>query len=287
MRRWMTRTPRTVLAASTAALLTLGACSSATATEDRRTATPDATPGAEAEAEPRAAFWTPEPGTDWQWQLIGTVDTSVDVPVYDIDGFDNSASVVSGLHAQGRKVICYISVGSFEDWRPDAGDFPAEVLGAPLDEWEGEQWLDIRALDVLEPLMAARFDMCAEKGFDAIEPDNMDGYINDSGFPLTKDDQLAYNRMIADLAHERGLSVGLKNGVDQVTELVDVFDFTVNEECAYYNECHKVAPFIEAGKAVFHVEYEMTTDEFCPVTQPLNFSSMLKNWDLDAWRETC
>ncbi|MFB4194627.1 endo alpha-1,4 polygalactosaminidase [Streptomyces carpaticus] len=276
----MSRTPLTALAASTAALLTLGACSSATATEDRGAPTPNAAPGT-------SGFWTPEPGTDWQWQLIGTVDTSVDVPVYDIDGFDNSAAVVSGLHEQGRKVICYISVGSFEDWRPDAGDFPEEVLGAPLDEWEGEQWLDIRALDVLEPLMAARFDMCAEKGFDAIEPDNMDAYINDSGFPLTKDDQLAYNRMIADLAHDRGLSVGLKNGVDQVTELVEHFDFTVNEECAYYNECHKVAPFIEAGKAVFHVEYELTTDEFCPVTQPLNFSSMLKNWDLDAWRETC
>ncbi len=286
MRRRMSRTPLTVLAASAAALLTLGACSSATATEDRGAAPPDAAAGTDA-ASGTAEFWTPEPGTDWQWQLIGTVDTSVDVPVYDIDGFDNSAAVVSGLHEQGRKVICYISVGSFEDWRPDAGDFPEEVLGAPLDEWEGEQWLDIRALDVLEPLMAARFDMCAEKGFDAIEPDNMDAYINDSGFPLTKDDQLAYNRMIADLAHERGLSVGLKNGVDQVTELVDLFDFAVNEECAYYNECHKVAPFIEAGKAVFHVEYELTTDEFCPVTQPLNFSSMLKNWDLDAWRETC
>ncbi|CAL9445525.1 hypothetical protein SUDANB171_02320 [Streptomyces sp. enrichment culture] len=285
MRRWMSRKPLTVLAASAATLLTLSACSAANATEDRenRAGEPSASQDTAAEQE----FWTPEPGTDWQWQLIGTVDTSVDVPVYDIDGFDNSAAVVDTLHSDGRKVICYISVGSWEDWRPDAGDFPDSVIGNPLDEWEGEQWLDIRQLDVLGPLMAARFDMCADKGFDAIEPDNMDGYINDPGFPLTKEDQIAYNLMISELAHERGLSVGLKNGVDQVPELVDAFDFSVNEECAYYKECGKVSPFIEAGKAVFHVEYEMTTEEFCPVTQPLGFSSLQKNWDLDAWRATC
>ncbi|MFI9462334.1 endo alpha-1,4 polygalactosaminidase [Streptomyces xiamenensis] len=281
----MSRKPLTVLAASAATLLTLSACSAANATEDRenRAGEPSASQDTAAEQE----FWTPEPGTDWQWQLIGTVDTSVDVPVYDIDGFDNSAAVVDTLHGDGRKVICYISVGSWEDWRPDAGDFPDSVIGNPLDEWEGEQWLDIRQLDVLGPLMAARFDMCADKGFDAIEPDNMDGYINDPGFPLTKEDQIAYNLMISELAHERGLSVGLKNGVDQVPELVDAFDFSVNEECAYYKECGKVSPFIEAGKAVFHVEYEMTTEEFCPVTQPLGFSSLQKNWDLDAWRATC
>lgn len=285
MRRWMSRKPLTVLAASAGTLLTLSACSAANANEDRenRAGEPTASQDAAAERE----FWTPEPGTDWQWQLIGTVDTSVDVPVYDIDGFDNPAAVVDTLHSEGRKVICYISVGSWEDWRPDAGDFPDSVIGNPLDEWEGEQWLDIRQLDTLRPLMAARFDMCADKGFDAVEPDNMDGYINDPGFPLTKEDQVAYNLMISELAHERGLSVGLKNAVDQVPELVDAFDFAVNEECAYYKECGKVSPFIEAGKAVFHVEYEMTTEEFCPVTQPLGFSSLQKNWDLDAWRATC
>ncbi|WP_129840917.1 endo alpha-1,4 polygalactosaminidase [Streptomyces sp. RFCAC02] len=232
-------------------------------------------------------WWRPAAGTDWQWQLTGEIDTSVDAPVYDIDGFETDASVVDGLHADGRKVICYINVGAFEDWRPDAADFPDEVIGNDLAEWEGERWLDVRRLDVLEPIMAARFDMCAEKGFDAVEPDNMDGYDNDPGFPLTRADQIAYNRMIADLAHERGLAVGLKNGLDQIDELVDDFDFSVNEECAHYEECELLTPFIEAGKPVFHVEYEMTTDEFCPITQPLGFSSLAKNWDLDPWRETC
>ncbi|CAM5362658.1 endo alpha-1,4 polygalactosaminidase [Streptomyces hirsutus] len=162
--------------------------------------------------------WQPRPGTDWQWQLSGRLDTSVDVPVYDIDGFDHSGDTVARLHRDGRKVICYLSTGAGEDFRPDAGDFPDEVIGRG-NGWEGERWLDIRRTDVLEPIMAERFDMCRDKGFDAVEPDNMDGYRNRTGFPLTAADQLRYNRLIARLAHERGLAVGLKNDLDEIPQL--------------------------------------------------------------------
>ena len=55
--------------------------------------------------------------------------------MYDIDLFDNDASVVAALHAQGRKVVCYISVGTWEDWRPDAGDFSAPVMGKGYEGW--------------------------------------------------------------------------------------------------------------------------------------------------------
>ncbi|RBM18599.1 endo alpha-1,4 polygalactosaminidase [Streptomyces sp. PT12] len=231
-------------------------------------------------------LWRPEPGLDWQWQLNGTLDPDVDVPVYDIDGFDHGADVVDALHGRGVRVICYINVGAWEDWRPDAADFPGELRGLG-NGWEGERWLDIRERDVLRPLLAERFDMCAEKGFDAVEPDLVDGYLNDTGFPLTAGDQLAYNRMVSELARERGLSVGLKNDLDQIPELLDDFDFAVNEECAAFGECERLRPFIEAGKAVFHVEYELAADEFCAETTALGLSSLVKRWDLDAWRETC
>jgi hypothetical protein len=232
------------------------------------------------------ARWRPEPGTQWQWQLSGRLDTSVDVPVYDIDGFDHSADTVAELHDDGRKVICYLSTGAWEDWRPDAETFPDSVLGKG-NGWEGERWLDIRETDVLEPLMAARIDMCADKGFDAVEPDNMDGYRNRTGFPLKAADQLRYNRLIARLAHERGLAVGLKNDLDQIPELVDDFDFAVNEQCAQFEECDDLTPFIEAGKAVFHVEYERETGDFCPEARRLELSSLLKKWELGAWRKAC
>ncbi|MFB8753114.1 endo alpha-1,4 polygalactosaminidase [Streptomyces parvulus] len=242
--------------------------------------------GEGADGADRGDHWRPRPGTAWQWQLSGKLDTSVDVPVYDIDGFDHPKATVAGLHDDGRKVICYLSTGAWEDLRPDAGRFPESVLGKG-NGWEGERWLDVRATDVLEPLMAERLDMCREKGFDAVEPDNMDGYRNETGFPLTADDQLRYNRLIADLAHERGMAVGLKNDLDQIPELVDDFDFAVNEQCAQYGECADNLPFIEAGKAVFHVEYELPTERFCAESREMRLSSMLKKYELGAEREAC
>ena len=114
--------------------------------------------------------------------------------VFDIDGQDNSAAIVSELHEAGTKVICYVDVGTWEPGRSDSSAFPASVQGNGVDGWPGEKWLDIRQLSALEPIMKARMKMCRQKGFDAIEPDNIDGYTNTTGFPLTARDQLAYNR---------------------------------------------------------------------------------------------
>ncbi|SFX07871.1 endo alpha-1,4 polygalactosaminidase [Streptomyces atratus] len=230
--------------------------------------------------------WRPGPGIGWQWQLSGRLDPTVDVPVYDIDGFDHKASVVDDLHRRGRKVICYLSTGAWEDFRPDAGKFPASVRGRS-NGWEGEYWLDIRRTDVLEPLMERRIEMCADKGFDAVEPDNMDGYRNRTGFPLTAADQLRYNRLIARIAHRHGLAVGLKNDLGQIPELEPDFDFAVNEQCAQYEECGELTPFVKAGKAVFHVEYELPVSRFCAESRRLGLSSLLKKYELGVEREEC
>ena len=237
-------------------------------------------------ASPVATRWVPRPGTPWQWQLTTPVDTSVDAEVYDIDGVEAGADTVATLHRAGRTVICYVNAGAAEDFRPDHAAFPDDVQGGP-DGWNGERLLDIRRLDVLAPIMAARFDMCRQKGFDGVEADLVDGYVQDSGFPLTAADQLTYNRMLADLAHERGLSIGLKNDLDQVAELVDEFDFAVNEQCFQYEECDRLAPFVRAGKAVFTAEYELEPADFCPAARAAGFSSMQKRTNLDAWRRPC
>ena len=156
-------------------------------------------------------WWQPDVDTTWQWQLGGPIDTSIDAEMYDLDLFETDASVVRALKDQGRAVICYISVGSWEDWRPDADKFPAEVIGKNYSGWPGEKWLDIRQIDQLAPILGARLDMCAAKGFAGVEPDNIDAYTNNTGFPLTFADQLAFNTWLADEAHARGLSIGLKN----------------------------------------------------------------------------
>lgn len=203
------------------------------------------------------SIYQPEPGVTFHWQLQGTINTGVDVDIYDIDLEDTDESTIADLQAAGRKVICYFSAGSYEEWRADEADFPAAVRGNDLDDWEGEQWLDIRSDDVRE-IMAARLDMARDKGCDGVEPDNVDGYSNDTGFPLTYADQLSYNRFLASEAHDRNLSIALKNDLDQIEDLVDDFDFAVNEECYQYDECDALAPFIDADKAVLHVEYDET-----------------------------
>jgi hypothetical protein len=84
------------------------------------------------------------------------------------------------------------------------------VLGSGLEDWPGEKWLDVRQIDTLAPIMRSRLDLCKSKGFDAVEADHVDGYSNSSGFPLSAEDQLRYNRFLASKAHARGLSIGLK-----------------------------------------------------------------------------
>lgn len=237
---------------------------------------------------------TLEVGNSWHWQLQGDLNTGYDVDLYDIDLFDTDTQIIDDLKAQGRVVICYFSAGSWEDWRDDADDFEQAALGNPLDGWPGEKWLDVRASS-LEAVMEARLDLAAEKGCDGVEPDNVDGYANDSGFPLSGNDQLAYNRFLASAAHERGLLIGLKNDLDQISELVAEFDFAVNEECYEYDECERLTPFIEAGKPVLHAEYAETLVNdsearalFCDEMVALGLSSMVLPLELDdSFRFVC
>ena len=231
-------------------------------------------------------LWRPAVGVSWQIQLSGVVDLSVSASVFELDGFDTSASQVQALHGSGRRAVCYFSAGSWEDWRPDAGSYPASVLGAS-NGWPGERWLDIRQIAVLKPILDRRLQMCRDKGFDAVDPDNVDGYANRSGFALTAADQLAFNRWLAAEVHAFGMSVGLKNDLDQVPDLVGAFDFAVNEQCFEYAECAALAPFPAAGKAVLQIEYSTDPTSYCPDSRARGLSSVKKNLDLGVYRRSC
>jgi len=194
--------------------------------------------------------------------------------VYDIDGEYNSGATVAELHRRGKKAICYFDAGVYETYRSDAARFTAKspkIYGNADPGWNGSYWLDIRRVDELAPIMKSRIEMCRQKGFDAVEPDEITGWSNNSGFPLTYQDQLAYNRAIAGWVHDAGMSVLLKGDLEQAHDLVTNFDFTLNEECFQYDECTSVSNdgpgadgrdypglqlFVQAGKAVFVAEYQ-------------------------------
>jgi hypothetical protein len=255
--------------------------------------------------------WHPGLETRWQYQLQGVkqygstggINVSIaavpytggpPVPpdAFDIDLYvdpaisgDNDTVdtvAVEAIHAQGGHAICYVDAGTWERWRPDADSFPDSVKGR-RNGWPGERWLDIRRIDVLLPLMEARVTKCDKSGFDAVEFDNVDGAFNRTGFPLKPKDQLTFNAALANTAHTHGLSVGLKNDVDagQVDALLPYFDFSVDEQCFQYHECSVLRAFVDAGKAVFNVEYRGEPSGFCPdMNGAFDFNSAAKRKSL-------
>lgn len=230
-----------------------------------------------------AGRWAPGPTTAaWQWQLQGKVDTDVSACVDEVDGFETSKATVTALHRNGVKVICYLDVGSWEEYRPDAGQFPKSVLGNVYEGFPEERWLDIRQFHKFAPIMEKRIAMCARKGFDGVEPDNIAGWENKTGFPLTRADQRRYNLWIARQVHKRGMAVALKNDPKQAKELLGAFDFAVVEECFQYDECASFKPFIAAGQAVFEAEYELPPSKFCAEAKSLGFSAIRKGLELFA-----
>lgn len=282
------------------AALLLSGCSSSDSS-DTNSADPDTTPGSSTpdtpavDAIPSVATWYQPPvDITWQWQLSGPVNTSYDVGLYDVDLFDVDIAQISQLQSEARRVICYFSAGSYEQWRPDADQFSDQVLGNALDGWPGERWLDIRDATV-RSIMQQRLNMAVEKGCTGVEPDNVDGYNNDTGFDLSAEDQLDFNRFLASEAHARNLSIGLKNDLEQIAELVNRFDFAVNEQCFEFDECALLQPFIDAGKAVLNAEYDanlstdmMARDALCQAAQSMQFSTLILPLELDdAFRLSC
>jgi len=231
--------------------------------------------------------WQPSAQTIWQIQFAGKIDLTVDADAFDLDMVETTARQVDRLHGSGRAAVCYINAGAWENWRPDAGKYPAAVKGKALDGWPGERWLDVRRIDVLGPILETRLDQCRAKGFDGVEFDNIEGYTNPTGFNLTRADQLAFNRWLADAAHDRGLAVGLKNALGLAVELEPKFDFAIVEQCFFYHECGLTKPFVDAGKSVVVVEYDIPKSAFCDKAAQLGVMAMRKHLSLDAWRRAC
>lgn len=258
-----------------------------------------------------ASAWagSKESARSWEWLLASEAVPSPPPAVawLGVDGFDHPAATVAAAHARGDKVWCYLSVGTAESYRPDYDDFLAldaaeraagrePVVGEVYPEWPDERWLNPRRMDVLMPLLTARLDMCADKGFDAVELDNMDGYDNETGFAITRAEELAYVRAIAAAARARGLQVIHKVAVDLVPDLVGELDAILLEDCVLYDQCAAAAPYAAAGKPVWNVEYpeawadedrRFDLDAVCDAATAAGTNTLIKRLDLDADTIAC
>ena len=225
----------------------------------------------------------------WDWQLTEPLDLTVRVSVLVTDMDMVTPEQIAELKARDIRPICYVSVGSREDYRDDASAFPSQVEGKPLGEWPEEVYVDIRSPKVMD-IMKARMDRCASMGFVGIEPDNIDIFENDSGFDISKADSLAYVGALADYAHSLGLVIAQKNAPELVPDLVGKMDFLLVEECFKYDFCEEVQPYLDAGKDVLAVEYTdapLDWNATCAQAKELGLHLLLKGRDIAAGGKVC
>jgi hypothetical protein len=273
-----------------------GSSSPAAATDavaNTQVAPADATAAQVEQVQTITGRWKPVVSDTWEWQLTGKIDTAYNVRIYDIDLFDVDKATIARLKSAGRRVVCYFSAGSAENWRPDYARFKSADKGNPLDGWPGETWVDTRSANVRN-IMKARLDLAKSKGCDGVEPDNVDAYTNDPGFPLTGATQLNYNRFLAGQAHARILAVALKNDVEQLSQLEPSFDFAINEQCHQFEECNGYTVFTSNNKPVLNAEYASryrrpaARQALCAAarTQHLRTLVLAKSLD-DSYRFSC
>ncbi|KAH6665759.1 glycoside hydrolase superfamily [Halenospora varia] len=244
------------------------------------------------------SYWQPSAGLTWQIILQSPItSTAPNVSVYDIDLFENNSTLVKTLHSQGRKVICYFSAGSYEDFRDDADQFKKSDRGSALKNWPGEYWLNTNSTNVRR-IMRSRLDLAKNLGCDGVDPDNLDGYDNNPGFPLTTQTAIDYLTFLAIEAHSRGLAIGLKNSGKIVDATVGFLQWVVNEQCVAFGECGMFRKYIQMNKPVFHIEYPKGAgsaggveisqrNAICGDPSRTGFSTVMKTTALNDWLETC
>ena len=192
--------------------------------------------------------------TRWDWQIGRTFPRQRTgrraIDIYDIDGFLTTGSQIHAIRTswQARtlahpRTICYLDL-AWEDYRPDAspsprGLFPATALGRVYYGYPEERWVDFRRLDALKPMLTERISMCARKGFDAVELDDIDSFDppRTTGFFLTPGDAQNYLAFAYNRIHSYGMTALWKNNPALVRWGVRYADGAVVEECFVYHEC--------------------------------------------------
>ncbi len=244
-------------------------------------------------------IYIPERGVTFSIVLDGDLPQQLQGEVVDLDAFETDTEEIAALHAKGKKVFAYISVGSWEEYREDSDRFPKEIVGKNYPGWPDEKFLDIRAIDKLAPLMQKRFDMIARKGFDGIEPDNIDIYTEDSdgnngtGFHISLADAKKYADFLIEEAHKRHLSIGQKNAPELTEAYGDLFDWAILEDPFYEKYASVFKIYTEHDKAVFALSYlDNTTKEkflnnYCNQATVLGYTAILKDRDLTAVETIC
>lgn len=232
------------------------------------------------------AYWKHTGVVKWNIGYEQLPVGKVDVFVYNVDMEDTTTTYIDQIHKNGGRVVCYFSAGTFEKWRSDAYAFPRAVKGNKLSDWDGEKWLDVRN-PIVRTIMTKRIQTANQKHCDAVDPDNVDGYQNPTGFRLSYNDQLNYNMFLMETAHTYNMSVSLKNNIKQIKDLHLLADFAVNEQCVQYNECNLLKPFALLNKTIFHIEYTGSMSKICWQSSNYKLSTVITDIKLNGVSTYC
>ncbi|MEL4319918.1 endo alpha-1,4 polygalactosaminidase [Leifsonia sp. YIM 134122] len=170
--------------------------------------------------------------------------------------------------ATGKYNICYVNAyqtqpDDVKTWSGRNSDLilrnsKGVKVGDP--EWD-EYLLDTSTAAKrtrIAAIMNSWIDGCAEKGFQAIEPDNLDSWTRSKSAGkqlLTKAHNVALAQLLAAHAHGKGLAIAQKNTPQLGTagKKTVGFDFAIAEECQMYTECAAYTNVF--GRNVIEIEY--------------------------------
>jgi len=202
-----------------------------------------------------AAYSLPPANTQFDYQIGGAYTPLSEVDIVDRD---RNAEPVAGKYN-----ICYVNAFQTQPeetswWRENHDELLLKKNGRyVIDEEWNEVVLDISTTakrEAIAEIVGGWFDSCAEDGFDAIEPDNLESWTRSRNL-LTKANATAYATMLAQLAHEDELAIAQKNTSEIGTAGKNRigFDFAIAEECNVYAECGE---YMEVyGNQVYEIEY--------------------------------
>ncbi|ORX42196.1 hypothetical protein BCR36DRAFT_308197 [Piromyces finnis] len=211
------------------------------------------------------SIWTPTPGISWNY-LLNVKESEIlkaKEKVLTVD-VNTRKEFINTLHKNGKKVICYFSGGTIEKHRDDFDQYwntPGLIPDKDGETRFSEYWIDYRKKDLLAPLIKNRMKVAIEKNCDALEVDCLGAYNHDIVTkrwkdPLTKEDAYVFAKWLSAMAHQLGISIGLKNVAGIAPRLVNDFDFAIVESCSMSkNVCAKYEDFPKQGKVVFTIHY--------------------------------
>jgi len=263
-----------------------------------------------------AGWWQPGAIASWAYEIgagnppipVKVGGVSDQVQVVDIDAGNTGGLGTGGvpvsdsgtavdnaaIHAYGGHSVCYVDVGTAENWRSDYKEFASTDIGGPLSGWPGEFFINVNnwstvvpaGYETIQQIMTNRFQLCKNEGFDAVEADNVDAYTDGSlgGFTISMAQEETYINNLIAIAHNDGLAYFLKNeinGDSLITDMAPKVDGEIDEQCWEYKECSSLDIFVQEGKPVLNVEYNGASESsICPSANAFPMSTIMTNVDV-------